>query len=138
MFGKKSDDLYRMTVGFNDGDVLYDNCVVHPQSGEVVGGQFTLEPFDSLYSRFIAFDLQARSEIDTRAKDTWDSILDFVESLDATLVTRNWPYEFYIREVSHLKTLIAAVYEDGGAVDYPATLRSLYKNLERYEDARRK
>ena len=133
----KSDGLYRLTVGFNDGDVLYDNCVVYPRKSEIVMGQFALEPFDSLYGRFIAFDIKAKREIDTRAKETWGSIVGFIESLDASLVQNGSAYDVYIREVNRFKSLIEAVEEDQESVDYPAVLQSLFKHLEQYEDARR-
>ena len=138
MYLDKSDGLYRLSVGFNDGDVLYDNCVVYPRKSEIVMGQFTLEPFDSLYGRFNAFDIKAYWEIDARAKATWESIVSFIESLDASSVQRGSAYDVYIREVNRFKSLIEAVEEDQESVDYPAVLQSLFKHLEQYEDARRK
>lgn len=137
MYLDKSDGLYLLSVGFNDGDVLYDNCVVYPRSHEIVRGEFALEPFDSLYGRFIAFDMQAKQEIDARARDTWESIVDFIESLDASSVQRGSAYDVYIREVNRFKSLIEAVEEDQESVDYPAVLQSFFKRLYQYEDARR-
>ena len=137
MYLDKSDGLYRLSVGFNDGDVYYDNCVVYPRDSEIVMGQFTLEPFDSLYGRFIAFDIEAKREIDTRAEETWRSIVGFIESLDASLVRKGSAYEFYIREVNRFGSLIEAIEEDQESVDYPAVLHSFFKRLEQYEDARR-
>jgi hypothetical protein len=96
-----------------------------------------LEPFDSLYSRFIAFDIKASLEINTRAKDTWELIVDFVESSAAKAIKKGSPYEIYVREVNRFKSLIAAVEEDNESVDYPAVLKSLFKRLEQYEDTRR-
>lgn len=137
MFFDKSDRLYGLSIGFSDGDTLYENCVVYPRNYEIVRGEFTLEPFESLYSRFIAFDLQAKQEIDIRAKDTWELIVGFVKSLEAESIKKNSPYEIYIREVNHFKTLIDAVDKDQESVDYPSVLSSLFKRLEQYEDARR-
>ena len=137
MYLDKSDGLYRLSVGFSDGDILYDNCVVYPRNHEVVRGEFALEPFDSLYSRFIAFDIKASQEINTRAKDTWELIVDFVESSAAKAIKKGSPYEIYIREVNRFKSLIEAVEEDNESVDYPAVLESLFKRLEQYEDTRR-
>ena len=136
MYLDKADDLYRLSVGFNDGDVLYDNCIVYPRDAEVVMGQFTLEPFDSLYGRFIAFELKVSDELTARAKETWLSIVSVVKDLETKSLDEGSPYEVYIREVNSYKTLISAIEGDGGFVDYSQVLREFFVRLEKAESAR--
>ena len=137
MYFDKADNLYRLSVGFDDGDVLYDNCVVYPRDVEVVMGQFTLEPFDSLYGRFIAFELKVSDELTARAKETWMSIVSKVKDLETKSLDEGSPYAVYIREVNSYKTLISTIEGDGGFVDYSQVLREFFVRLEKAESARR-
>jgi hypothetical protein len=137
MFLDNPEGLYRLSVCFSDGDTLYENCVVYPCGAEIISGEHTLEPFDSLYSRFTAFELKAKREIDTRAHNTWKAIVKFVDSLKENPFTAGSPYEIYIDTVALFKGVIEEVDEDGGAIDYPTLLRKFFIHLEKAEAARR-
>ena len=132
---RMSDRLIRMNIGFNDGDVLYDECVVFPRDIEIIRGEFDLEPFDSLNDRFTIFELKANEEIESRARDTWNSIVDFVESLNGRSKAENLPYEIYIREVERYKKLISSTENNGGYVNFRDLISSFFIDVEKIKKA---
>lgn len=132
----RTDGLYAIPVCFSDGDVTYNNCVPFPTGDKPLKGEFHLEPFDSLYGRFIAFEISAQEEIKRRAKESWEEILDFVKSLDRKSLAADSPYQSYIDEADRLDWSIAM--SEGGYrdVDYPRRLGEFFMRIERRTDPR--
>ena len=136
-FMKKTsaDDLYTLDIGYSDSDVAYNECVVYPTPGNPIQGEFHLEPFDSLYDRFIAFEIAATQEIETRAKDTWGSIVDFARSIDEKSIAADSPYCLYFKQIERLHwsiTMSETGYRD---INYPALVHDFFKQIERQQSS---
>ena len=86
-----------------------------------------MEPYDSLYDRFIGFEITLEGEIRRRAKETWDEIVDFTESIDTQDELALKIYGIYIKEVARLKSDIER-YE---SVNYSSLLQALFVAIER-------
>ncbi len=120
-------DLASWLVDCNDFDNDYAKCARYPREGEFIAGEYHMEPYDSLYDRFIGFEITLEEEIRRRAKETWDEIVDFTESIDTQDELALKMYGIYIKEVACLKSDIER-YE---SVNYSSLLQALFLAIER-------
>jgi hypothetical protein len=110
-----------------DYENQYAKCVCYPKTGEFVAGEYYMEPYDSLYDRFVVFEIALEDEIRRRAEDTWREIVEFTESIDMQDERARNMYGIYVKEVARLKSDI----ERYDSVNYSSLLQTLFLAIER-------
>lgn len=114
-------------IDCNDYEDEYAKCVRFPKRGEPITGESDLEPYDSLYFRFLMFEITLDEEIRRRAERTWLEIVEFTENIDMESEVERTAYEIYVDQVARVKSQI----RDKEWVNYSAVLEDFFLEIER-------